>query len=153
MPLRKRPNSDPTVESLEARLRGLPPPFVPSDLQARLLAAIPSKVRENTVIFRSWRPAIWSGAAIGLGAACVLVMALWSDAGISTTTSRTGVVPKSVGHADPVAPEPPADSLGAAPWFEARHGVDATERWTFAWPIHEKSPLMVSLSFPPDLLE
>ena len=66
MPLRKRPNSDPTVESLEARLRGLPPPFVPSDLQARLLAAIPSKVRENTVTFRSWRPAIWSGAAIGL---------------------------------------------------------------------------------------
>jgi hypothetical protein len=153
MPLRKRPNSDPSVESLEARLRGLPPPSVPSDLQARLLEAIPSKMREITATSRSWRPAIWSGAAIGLAAACVLAMFLFSDAGTWTTTSRTVVVSKSIGSSGLVRPEQSTDSFGAAPWSEARRGVDASEWRTFVWPIHEKTPLMVSLAIPPDLLE
>ena len=47
MPFQRRPNSGRSPESLEARLRALPQPPVPGDLEARILAAIPVKVSNN----------------------------------------------------------------------------------------------------------
>ncbi len=40
MQFQRRPNSDRSLESLEARLRALPQPPIPGELEARILAAI-----------------------------------------------------------------------------------------------------------------
>jgi hypothetical protein len=150
---RKRPNSDRSLEALEARLRALPPPPVPSGLEARLLVAIPPEMPRWALTSRSRRPAIWAGAAVGLTAACVLVVLLWPEPDIKTTAPRLVVIPKKNESADPVTRERPGDSLGITPWLEARRGRDGAERPTFTWPIQEKSPLMVSIAIPADLLD
>ncbi len=47
MQFQRRPNSDRSPESLEARLRALPQPPIPSELEARILAAIPARPSIN----------------------------------------------------------------------------------------------------------
>ena len=64
----KRPGPDRSPEGLEARLRALPPPPVPAELEARLLAAIPAPRRR--------RP-IWAGVVGVLAAACLLAALAW----------------------------------------------------------------------------
>src|SRR5438093_12334554 len=82
----------PGPESLEGRLRRLPPPPVPADLEARLLAAIPAGVssRAESGIASAPRvlPALtqpgspgrwvrWAGGVSALAAACLLIVLAW----------------------------------------------------------------------------
>src|SRR5947207_2007566 len=66
------PNPGRSSESLEARLRALPQPPVPADLEARLLAAIPPA---RPAPRRRW--AVWAGVAGALAAACLLAVLAW----------------------------------------------------------------------------
>ena len=74
----RRPNSDRSPESLEARLRALPAPPVPSDLEARILAAIPPQISRAT-----WPGANTASTSFAVGhpsaqraAACLLAVRL-----------------------------------------------------------------------------
>jgi hypothetical protein len=63
-----RPENDETLEALAHRLRCLPAPPVPSELEGRLLAAIPSRRRVR-------RTRSWLAAAVLLApAACLLIV-------------------------------------------------------------------------------
>jgi hypothetical protein len=143
----RRPNTDRSPEGLEARLRALPPPPIPSDLEARLLAAIPAEMSCRARVSGRRRWAVWAGAAVALAAACFLAV-LW--------TRHDGRGAKD----QIISPAPRPSTLTSVPeagsmasWLEARRGLDGAERPTFTWPIQEKSPLMVSTSIPPDLLD
>ena len=150
---RKRPYSERSLEALEARLRALPPPPVPNELEARLLVAIPVEMPRRALAARPWRPAIWVGVAVGVAAACVLVVLLLPEPGIKKMAPRVVAIPKKNEPAFPVANERPGESLGITPWLEARRGRDGEERPTFTWPIQEKSPLVVSIKIPAELFD
>ena len=64
-----QPENDETLEALAQRLRYLPPPPVPSGLEERLLATIPSRRRASRARF-------WQAASILLAAAACLLCAL-----------------------------------------------------------------------------
>jgi len=68
----RRPNAGRSPESLEARLRALPQPPVPADLEARLLATIPAAI---LIPQRRW--GVWVGALGALAAACLVVVLAW----------------------------------------------------------------------------
>src|SRR5260370_22901790 len=75
---RPGPNSDQSLESLEARLRALPPPPVPGDLETRLLSAIPAEMptwEQGSGSRRRWM--VWVGLAGALAAACWLIVLSW----------------------------------------------------------------------------
>ena len=138
------PNPGRTPESLEARLRALPRPPVPADLEARLLAAVPPA---RPVRRRRW--AVWAGVAGALAAACLLAVLAWRG--------RDGKAPapgpekgESARHA---RPRPPDDSDAIAAWREARRVVDGEELPPFTWPLDEPAPVGVATSIPPDLFE
>ena len=61
-----QPENDETLEALAQRLRYLPPPPVPSGLEERLLATIPSRRRASRARF-------WQAASILLAAAACLL--------------------------------------------------------------------------------
>jgi len=137
-------NPDRSPESLEARLRALPLPPVPADLEPRLLASIPAEVPTRR---RRW--AVWLGAAGALAAACLLVVLVWRG-----RSGRDPVPsPPTRDSAHQVTPRPPDDSASIARWLEARRILDEAETPTFTWPLEETSPLTVSTSVPPDLLD
>src|SRR6266481_4229426 len=93
-----RPNPDESSESLEARLRALPQPPVPADLEARLLGAIPAPAERP---FQRRRWAVGVGVFGPLAAACLLAVFAW---------------PRSDGN-DPVPNGPTKDSAHqATPW-------------------------------------
>jgi hypothetical protein len=145
----RRPNSDRSPESLEARLRSLPPPPIPSDLVARLLASIPAEMSSGARVSRPRSWAVWAGAAVALAAACLLAV-LW--------TRHEGPRSRDQGIASVPQPStldslPKVDSPATTPWLEARRGLDGANMPTFTWPIQEKSPLMVSTSISADLLD
>jgi hypothetical protein len=145
----RRPNSDRSPEALEARLRALPGPPIPSDLEARLLAAIPAEMPHCRRVSRRRRWAVWAGAAVALAAACLLAV-LWTrhDGGGAKEQIISPVPQPST-----LASIPEEGSAAMARWLAARRGLDGAERPTFTWPIQEKSPLMVSTSISPDLLD
>jgi hypothetical protein len=145
----KRPNSDRSPEALAARLRALPAPPVPGDLEARLLAAIPAEMPRPLRASRPRRWAVWAGAAVAVAAACWLAV-LWTRH--EAPGAGRGTIP-SVPQPPPLASGPKAGSPAMAPWLQVRRGLDGVERETFTWPIQEKSPLMVSSSISPDLLD
>src|SRR4051794_27832534 len=68
----QQPNPSPSLEALEARLRALPAPPAPADLEARLLARIPAKKPA-----KPWRRAAWIGIVGALAAACLLAALVW----------------------------------------------------------------------------
>jgi|GEM_PF-6478270 len=145
----KRPNSDRSPEALAARLRALPAPPIPGDLEARLLAAIPAEMPRGARVSRPRRWAVWAGAAVVLAAACLLV-ALWAKhEGSGSEQQTVPVVPQP----STLASAPKAGSPAMVPWLQVRRGLDGEERETFTWPIQEKPPLMVSSSISPDLLD
>src|SRR5216683_5851927 len=100
------PKLDRSAESLEARLRALPPPPVPSDLEARLLAAIPasapSAVRRSQLLPRRWL--VWAGVGGALAAASLLVVLFWPK------SSREDLNRIKAGFANQDTPRPPHDS-------------------------------------------
>jgi len=153
-------------ESLEAKLRALPQPPVPADLEARLLATIPAEI---PIPQRRW--AVWAGVVGPLAAACLLAVftGLQHDGknpvpGPGTRKSTHPVTVTRPGtSASAAAPGPrlptrptlrqPDDDSGIAAWWAARRVLDGAELPAFTWPLQETSPIVVPTSIPADLLD
>jgi hypothetical protein len=133
-----RPNPDRRTESLEARLRALPQPSVPADLEARLLATVPAKMPA----MRRQRKA-WFVAAGALAAACVLAVLIWRG---NDGTNSIAIRP-----IDPVTPQPQGDI--APTRLEVRQSLDETKMPAFSWPLDETVPIHVSPSIPSALFD
>jgi hypothetical protein len=131
-------------ESLEARLRRLPPPPVPADLEARLLASIPERAP-----IRSRRWTWWTGALTALAAACFLIGILshkgdrqksdQKNNGFAADDSKNSI-PRSSSQ-DKVS-----DRL------QAQRDPDDLKLPPFTWPVDEPSHVTLSSSIPSDLL-
>jgi hypothetical protein len=140
----QRPDPDGSPESLEARLRALPQPSVPADLEARLLSAIPTELP-----FQRRRWAVWVGVVGPLAAACLLAVFAWPRGDGNHPVPN----PPTKESAHQVTPRPPDDPDSIAAWWEARRVLDGAERLTFIWPLPETSSIKVSTPIPPDLLD
>ena len=123
MPFQRRPNSDRSPESLEARLRALPQPPVPGDLKARILAAVPARRSHDDELprlvrsaSRRWRLAIWAGASVAAAAACLLAVRFWPEPNDQHAVPVRAANPGSTRSASQATPRPRSDS----PWFMAR---------------------------------
>ncbi|HEV2945773.1 MAG TPA: hypothetical protein VGX70_00260 [Gemmataceae bacterium] len=138
---RPSPNSDRSLESLEARLRALPRPPVPGDLETRLLSAIPVELPrwEQVSYSRRRRWIVWAGLAGALAAACLLIVLSWPR----SDGSKIEVVKHDRGT--PGNPDPP-------PVREVRQDF-GPGLGTFTWPLEEDSPMLASTAIPPDLLD
>jgi hypothetical protein len=137
------PNPDRSPDDLEARLRSLPRPPVPADLEMRLLAAIPVG---RAVRWRSW---VFWGGPITAVAACVLVALAWRE-----HDDRPPVpTPATSQSAHAVTPHPRDDSTRSAAWRDTRRVLEEAELTPFNWPIKETTPVMVSTTIPPDLFD
>ena len=163
----------PGPESLEARLRRLPPPPVPADLESKLRAAIPTpvsfpghKIRASANGVASaprvlpaltqpgsagrWRWARWAGGVSALAAACLLIVLAWpkSDGQKSKPDPQKNHL-AAAGSTDPVSSQSPQDT----PWLQARRAPDDLKLAPFTWPIEETRPMTVANSIPSDLLD
>jgi hypothetical protein len=153
----RRPNSGRSLESLESRLRALPPPPVPGHLEARLLAAVPAEPSnamprwERDV--RTRRLAVWAGTAVAVAAACLLAVRLWPGLDWKVTVPSSVRNPEKWQTPHQVTRQPSGESLNITSWIKAQPDLDGTARPPFTWPIQEKSPLMVLTSRRPDLLD
>jgi hypothetical protein len=153
----KRQNSDPFLESLEARLRAMSPPPVPGDLEARLLADIPldfSRARPG----RGWnsrrrRLAIWAGGVAAIAAACLAAFLLWPATESKLTGLQPGAKPPLRDSAYQVTAQPPGEQGNSTPWLEFRQGLEGSEKPTFTWPIQENVRLRASLSMSSELFD
>jgi hypothetical protein len=134
----KRPNPDRSPEALEARLRALPQPAVPADLEARLLAAIPPQKP-----LPRWRSAVWVSVVGALAAACLLAVLGWQGRGGKAPVP----IPEKNEYVRKAITRPQDDPAGIAAWLEG------AETPTFTWPLEETSPTTASISIPPDLLD
>jgi hypothetical protein len=152
---RRRPDRSP--ESLESRLRALPRPPVPVDLEARILAASRARSpaeRPRLARASGRRPlAIGVAAFLAVAATCLVAVRFWPGpaAREMPPTFVASAVDRDAAHE--VAPQQRAGTPGTMPWLKARHDPDGTDMPTFTWPIREKSPLMVSTALRPDLLD
>jgi hypothetical protein len=155
MPFRRRPNLDRSLESLGARLRGLPQPPIPDDLKARILTAVsarPSHNDERPRLARStsrrWRLTVWAVGSVA-AAACLLAVRFWPEPddqhAVPIRVAKSG----STKSASQATPRRQSDS----PWFAVDQDLVETEMPTFIWPIQEKHPLMVSTALRPDLFD
>ena len=156
MQFQRRPNSDRSPESLEARLRALPQPPIPGELEARILAAIPARPSTSDELprlahsgSRRWRLTVWAGASVAAAAACILAVRFWPEPGDQHISPIVVADPGSTKSPSHATPRPQSDS----PWFMAHQDLVETEMPTFTWPIQEKSPLMVSTALRPDLFD
>lgn len=137
-------NRDWSPELVEARLRALPPPPVPSDLEARLLAAIPNEVAWRAGLPRLPRPrwTIFVGLAGAMAAAAFFVVLLWPKRDGGDPDRNNGTIQFTEKDAPPASDDPAAD----APLRLARRGPDENALQPFIWPIQEAKPLTASLS-------
>src|SRR5262245_6054869 len=117
-------NPDRSAESLEARLRALPSPPVPADLEGRLLAAVPAP---RPVTRRRW--AVWVGIMGALAAACLLAVLAWLGRDGKTPGSNPATAPA----ARQETPRTPDDSDNVAAWQKARRGLGVAGMPAFAW--------------------
>src|SRR5712692_2888436 len=145
----------PGPESLEARLRCLPPPPVPTDLESKLLAAIPAplssplhKIRASAsgvasaprvlpALTQPGSPGRWVrliGGVSALAAACLLIVLAWpkSDGQKSKPDPQKNHL-AAAGSTNPVSPQSPQDT----PWLQARRAPDDLKLAPFTWPIEE----------------
>lgn len=123
------PNAGRSDDPLETRLRTLPPPAVPEDLEARLLAAIPTHVTARP----RWPTRL---ALIAASAAAVLLVVLrWPQPDDKKFVLK------------PVTNQPAL--LSPDDWLESRHGLNQAEPRTFAWPLNNT----LTSAITPDLLE
>ncbi len=140
----KRPNRDRSVESLEARLRALPPPPIPADLEERLLATIPAAMP-----IRPRRLVIRLGAAGVLAAACLLAVLVWHV----LYGEKPEAGPAKNVAVQLVQPNPKESVAEGGAWRKARHELNVEETPAFAWPLLESTPLRESRSIPTGLLD
>ncbi|HJT32747.1 MAG TPA: hypothetical protein VJ783_11960 [Pirellulales bacterium] len=128
-------DSNPLAGSLEARLRALPQPRVPADLERRLLAAIPAAQplaradRPAARAYRSASPWRWLAAAgvCGMLAAACLLIALALPRGDATrSVAKTDQPRHSAGQTNAAA-APAGNRM--RPFF------DASKPPKFAWPL------------------
>jgi hypothetical protein len=137
-------NSKP--DSMEARLRRLPPPPVPTDLEARLLADIPAGGP-----IRRWRWNRWVVGLSALAAACLVIVLAWPKNGGQKTVPLPKGNPVAVDGPTPsINPQKSQDTPSA--WLQARRNSDDPKLAPFTWPVDEARPLMASSSIPSDLL-
>ena len=131
-------------ESLEARLRGLPPPPIPTDLEARLLAAIPAGAPTRR---RRW--AGWIVGASALAAACLLIVLAWPKGGGQKSDQKNkDFVSKD--STNSVGPQSAQDAPGS--WVRARGASDEPKLPPFTWPVDDTTHVTLTSSIPSDLL-
>jgi hypothetical protein len=157
---RTRPSSGPSPESLESRLRALPQPPVPSDLEARILAGNPAKASNDDEIprvtrntSRRWRLGVRAVASVAAAAACLLAVRFWPEPNDRRIAAVLAANPQSTKPVQQATPKTQSDSLWTTPWLKGGHDLDETEMPTFTWPIQEKSPLVLSTALRPDLFD
>jgi hypothetical protein len=138
------PNLDRSLDSLEARLRALPPPPVPAGLEARLLAATPARLPTPR---RRWGAR--AIAVAGLAAAGLLAILAWpgrdgNNVIIGPPTSQT---------AAKVSPRPTEEPNSMAALLKAQRDLDEADPPSFTWPLPPTPPLTLSTATPADLLD
>jgi hypothetical protein len=159
MQSRRRPNSDRSLESLESRLRALPHPAVPRDLEGRILAAILARATASHEVPRLARASrhrrlvVWTSASLAMAAVCLLAVRFWPEAANQNTAHIVVANSETTEPVPQVTPRQPDNSRRILPCFEAQLDLDETETPTFTWPIREKSSLIVSTVLPPDLFD
>jgi hypothetical protein len=135
------PNAGQSAESLENRLRALPPLSVPPDLEDRI-------VRSTDEMRPVWRRrlVLWGSAAV-LAAACLLVVLAWTGAGSSDRMARRTREHPTRGIRAPLSD----DSRSVSAPKESIAGLDDLP--PFVWPLQETQPVRgASTSIPADLL-
>jgi hypothetical protein len=138
----RRPKPDRSPEALEARLRALPQPPIPANLEARLLATIPADL---PVRRRRW--AIGVGVVGALAAACFLAVLAWPDRDGKHAVTN----PPPIASVPSATPQPLDNSDTVAAWRNIRRVLDGRELPPFTWPLSE-TQLLTATSIPPDLL-
>ena len=143
----RRSEPDRFPESLEARLRALPGPPVPGDLEARLLAAIPTP-KANA----RRRVAVFAGVAAALAAACLLAVLSKTE----LTPFHRGPQgdrpkPETKDFVQPRVPTAPDESARIAASLKARRELDETKLAPFRWPIPQSSPARLATAIRPDV--
>jgi len=156
----RRPNPERSPDSLEARLRALPQPPVPADLEARLLATIAAEmpIPQSLPLTPSpWgrqsrgrrHKAVWVGVVGAIAAACLLAFLGWLRRDGKPQDPSPEKI--EVAHQDtPTAPDP---SPSIAALLKARRDLEKAETATFTWPLPEAAPIGVSTSIPSDLFD
>jgi hypothetical protein len=137
------PNLDRSLESLESRLRALPPPAVPAGLEARLLAAIPACLPAPR---RRWVARVGAAA---LAAAGLLAVLAW----LGRDGNNVVIGPPSSHPTAKITPRPPEDADGIAILLQALRDLDEADPPTFTWPLPPTPPLTLAPSIPADLLD
>src|SRR6266536_5015387 len=140
------PSQDGSPESLEARLRALPAPPVPAELEARRLVAIPASPHSPLAGEGTKRGRRWVGVVGVLAAACLLAVLAW----LGRDATKPAPSPPTRESTHQVAPQPPDDVPRISALREARRASDEAEMPAFTWPLEETSPLTVLTSIPPD---
>ncbi len=140
-------------ESLERRLRNLPKLSVPNDLEARLLSAIPCA--DLISIPNSMRTSRLSRTLMsaGFAAACLVMVLLLPKLEDLVSMLLVAVRPGQSGSDHNRLVERSDDTLQIDTGFQDPRLIMSVETQSFTWPIHQKSPLMVSSKIPDDLLD
>lgn len=127
---------DRSAELLETRLRALPQPGVPADLERRLLAAIPTHRSVAQGPSPAWRSLAWTGGCGALAAACLLFVLSrsWSDA--PRPAADRGTLRR-------VAPAPNTEHHAIA-WGRTQPIFDSSKPPKFAWPLAGVSSIAAS---------
>ena len=143
-------------ESLERRLRNLPQLDAPDGLEARLLAAVPTNEliairnrmrasRVNRRLMFTW-VAAFAAACLAMALLRPKIEDLVSMLSITVRPGQSETDHKRLG-------ERPDEDLQIVSRFQDPRLIMNVETQSFTWPIHQKSPLMVSSKIPDDLLD
>lgn len=135
---------DQSLETLAARLRALPPPDVPADLEARLLARAPAS-RPG----RSRRTAVWAGAVGLLAAACLLALLAGSGHEDGERLRKRPATKPT----EQVAVRPTDDAANIGRLVAAQRNLEVAAMPPFAWPLPATASLSAASALPADLLD